>query len=152
MVIAFTLVEAIGRNSNLAGMSNKWHELRKRIDESLPRQTLLYQDKPKTRSKRFLTTEDTAEIVSRYQAGDTTQAIGSSYGISKTRVATILRKQGITIRRQGLTDEQVREAAELYATGKSLAWLGARFGVSHTTVRAAFQQKGIQVRPRPGWN
>jgi transcriptional regulator of aromatic amino acid metabolism len=111
----------------------------------------LPQDKPKSRTKRFLSPDDLADITTRYEAGETTQQVGNRYGISKTRVATILREQGITIRRQGLTDEQVREAAEFYAAGKSHAWLGARFGVSHTTVRAAFQQKGIQIRPRPGW-
>jgi hypothetical protein len=94
----------------------------------------LYQDKPKTRSKRFLTPQDIADIVARYEAGDTTQQIGTLYGISKTRVATVLRDQGITIRRQGLTNEQVREAAKLYVSGKSLGWLAARFGVSHTTI------------------
>ncbi|MDT5048472.1 MAG: hypothetical protein QOG75_4360 [Mycobacterium sp.] len=71
--------------------------------------------------------------------------------ISKTRVATILREQGITIRRQGLNDEQVREAATLYAAGNSLAKIGARFDVSHTTVAAALRQQGIQLRLRPGW-
>lgn len=71
--------------------------------------------------------------------------------ISKTRVATTLREQGITIRCQGLNDEQVREAATLYAAGNSLAKIGARFDVSHTTVAAALRQQGIQLRPRPGW-
>jgi len=89
--------------------------------------------------------------VYRYKAGETTQQVGNIYGISKTRVATILCEQGITIRRQSLNDEQIREASALYATGKSLAWLGARFGVSHTTIAAALKQQGVQLRPRPGW-
>jgi DNA-binding CsgD family transcriptional regulator len=84
-------------------------------------------------------------------AGQTTQQVGTRYGISKTRVATILREQGVTIRRQGLTDEQKREAAELYVGGKSLAWIGTRFGVSHTTIAAVLRQQGVQLRPRPGW-
>ena len=67
------------------------------------------------------------------------------------RVATMLRQEGITLRRQGLNDEQVNEAATLYAAGKSLAWLGARFGISHTTIAIALRQQGIQLRPRPGW-
>ena len=77
--------------------------------------------------------------------------VGSRYGISKTRVATVLREQGITIRRQGLTNEQVAESGPPYAAGRSLAWLGARYGVSHTTVAAALRRQGIQLRPRPGW-
>jgi lambda repressor-like predicted transcriptional regulator len=144
-------MEAIGRNSNLAHLSNRWSDLRERIAESLPRPPLLYQDKPKIRSKRFLTATDIADIIAHYQAGQTTQQVGTRHGISKTRVATVLREQGISIRRQGLNDEQVSEAATLYASGKSLAWLGSRFGVSHTTIAAAFKQQGIQLRPRPGW-
>ena len=87
----------------------------------------------------------------RYNAGETTEQIGAHYGISKTRVALVLREQGVAIRRQGLTGERLTEAAELYAAGRSLAWLGARYGVSHTTVAAALRRLGVQLRPRPGW-
>jgi transcriptional regulator of aromatic amino acid metabolism len=144
-------VEAIGRNSNLGHLRKKWNDLRKHINESSTRQPLPRQDSPKPRSKRFLSAEDIADIVHRYEAGDTTQQIGNRYGISKTRVATVLRKQGITIRRQGLTIEQASEAEMLYANGKSLAWLGARYDVSHTTVAAALRRQDVELRPRPGW-
>ena len=59
-------------------------------------------------------------MVHRYEAGETTQQIGNRYGISKTRVATVLREQDITIRRQGLTEEQTAEVVKLYAAGESL--------------------------------
>ena len=145
-------VEAIGRNSNLGHLCKKWADLRKLISESPARPPLLVRDAPKPRSKRFLTVQDIADIMARYEAGETTQEIGSRYGISKTRVATVLREQGIAIRRQGLTDEQVREAATLYAAGRSLARLGIRFGVSHTTVAAALRQQSVHFRTRPGWS
>jgi hypothetical protein len=144
-------VELIGRTSNLAHLSNKWSDLRERIAESLPRPPLAYQDKPETRSKRFLNPQNIADIVVRYQAGETTRQIGSRYGISKTRVATVLREQGVAIRRQGLTAEQASEAAKLYVGGKSLAWIGTRFEVSPTTIAATLRRQGIQLRPRPGW-
>jgi hypothetical protein len=132
-------------------MSNKWHDLRERINACSPRPPLVYHDKPKPRSKRFLTAQDVADIAARYQAGETMQLVGSRYGISKTRVATVLRERGINIRRQGLTEGQVSEAAALYAAGKSLAWLGARYNVSHTTVAAGLRRQGVQLRARPGW-
>jgi Mor family transcriptional regulator len=144
-------VEAIGRNSNFAHLSNKWSDLRERTGASVPRPPLLYQDRPKFRSKRFLRPEDTADIATRYEAGETTQHIGTHYAISKTRVAAVLREQGVTIRRQGLADEQAEEVATLYEAGKSLAWLGTRFGVSNTTIAAVLRKQGIQLRPRPGW-
>ena len=88
-------------------------------------------------------------MVHRYEAGETTQQIGNRYDISKTRVATVLREQEITIRRQGLNEEQTAEVVKLYAAGKSLACLGVR---SHTTIAAVLRQQGIQLRPRPGWS
>jgi transcriptional regulator of aromatic amino acid metabolism len=94
---------------------------------------------------------DVDDIVQKYDSGETTQQIGAHFGISKTRVATVLREEGVTIRRQGLSDEQIRDAARLYAQGASLAQIGARFGVSHTTAAAALRRQGIKLRPRPGW-
>ena len=71
----------------------------------------------KPRSKRFLNAQDLTDIAARYEAGETTQQVGNRYGISKSRVTTILREQGIIIRRQGLNDEHISEAATLYAAG-----------------------------------
>lgn len=144
-------MELIGRNSNLGHLCKKWADLRERISASSPRPPLLYQERSKTRSKRFLTAQDLADIVHRYEVAHTTRQIGTHYGISKFRVASILREQGIAIRRQGLTDEQAREAANFYTAGRSLSWLGARYGVSPTTVSRVLREQGIQLRPRPGW-
>lgn len=144
-------MEVIGINSNLAHLSSKWSYLREHIAASPPRSPLLRQNVPKPRSKRFLSAQDIANVVRRYEAGETTQQIGNRYGISKTRVATALREQGITIRRHGLSDQQVNEAAALYVAGKSLAWLGARYSVSHTTIAAALRCHGVTLRRRPGW-
>jgi hypothetical protein len=115
------MVEAIGRNSNLGHLCKKWADLRERINASTPRPPLLCQERSKIRSKRFLSAQDITDIVARHEVGETTQQVGSRYGISKARVATILRDRGIAIRRQGLNDVQVSEAAMLYAAGKSLA-------------------------------
>ncbi|MDT5292517.1 MAG: hypothetical protein QOF88_7406 [Mycobacterium sp.] len=145
-------VEAIGTYSNSGQLRERLAELRRRMTESPSRSPLLRHDGPPHRSKRFLTTEDIEDIVQKYESGCTTHQIGTCYGVSKTRVATVLRKQGITIRRQGLTYEQVSEAARLYITGRSLAWLGVRYDVSHTAVANALRRQGIPLRPRPGWS
>ena len=141
---------AIGRNSNIADLSRKWYELRERIAASSPRSPLSGRNGPKPRTKRFLTTSDVADIIQRYER-ETTQQIGTRYGISKTRVATILREHGVTLRRQGLTDEQVREAIKLYAAGRSLAWLATRYDVSPMTVSTALRRQRVELRTRPGW-
>lgn len=129
-------------------LCEKWSELRKRIDASPARPPLSHRTGPGPRSKRLLTAQDVSEIVHRYEAGETSQQVGTHYDVSKTRVSTLLREQGIIIRRQGLNDDQVDEAAQLYIVGRSLAWLSIRYGVSHTTVAAALRQKAVQLRPR----
>src|SRR6201998_4981769 len=95
-------VELIGRNSNLGHLCKKWSELRKRINEA-PQRPASSGTPP--RSKRFLLPTDIDDIVHRYHAGETTQQIGAHFRISKSRVATVLREEGITIGRQGLTSE-----------------------------------------------
>jgi hypothetical protein len=134
-------VELIGRNSNLRHLCKRWSELRKRINEA-PQRPASSGTPP--RSKRFLLPTDIDDIVHRYHAGETTQQIGAHFRISKSRVATVLREEGITIGRQGLTSEQSAEAEMLYSDGKSLAWLGARYDVSHTTVAAALPPSPIR--------
>lgn len=103
-----------------------------------------------SRTKRFLSADDIDDIPQNYESGDTTEQIGNRYSISKTRVATVLREQGIDIRRQGLTQEQVSEAAGLYAKGRSLAWLGPATTSPTRPLPPRFGGKGIQLR-RPGW-
>ncbi|MDT7768656.1 MAG: hypothetical protein QOI30_1661 [Mycobacterium sp.] len=127
---ASSVVEAIGTYSNTGHLCKEWADLRKRLTESPARPSLSAQDGPKRRGKRFLTAQDVTDIVHRYEVGETTQKIGSHYGISKTRVADVLCEQGVAIRRQGMNVGHVNEAATLHAAGKSLAWLGTRYGVS----------------------
>ena len=88
-------VEAIGRNSNLGHLCKKWAELRRRILSSRPRPA---SSGTPPRSKRLLGVMDVDDIVQKYDSGETTQQIGAHFGISKSRVATVLREQSITIR------------------------------------------------------
>ena len=95
------------KNSNLGHLCKNWSGLRKSINESPARPLLSGQDIRKPRSKRHLSSDDVTDMVHRYDAGETTQQIGNRYGISKTRVATVLREQDITIRRQGLNESRI---------------------------------------------
>jgi hypothetical protein len=144
-------VEAIGTYSNRGRLCKKFADLRKRIKESARRPSRTRRDGPPPRSKRFLTADELADIRASYEVGATTNHIANRYGISKTRVANLLREQDVTIRRQGLTEEQATEAATLYAVGRSLAWLAGRYEVSPMTISKALRRHGVTLRPRPGW-
>jgi len=143
------VVELIGAYSSKVSLSEQYNDLRKRIQESPPRPR---PTGPPPRAKRFLSTDNIADIATSYEAGISTNHIASRYGISKTRVASVLREQGVTLRRQGLTNEQVSKATDFYRAGRSMVWIAARYDVSHTTVATALRRQGVQLRPRPGWS
>jgi hypothetical protein len=82
-------VEVIGRTSNLGYLREKWADLWKRIQNTPPRSRLLYQERSKTRSKRFLTAGDIADIKHRYEADQTTQQIGTRNRLYFLRVHRI---------------------------------------------------------------
>ena len=58
-----------------------WDDLRKRVNESPTRRPLPHHDDPKRRTKCFLTTDDVTDILQRYEAGETTQQVGTRYGV-----------------------------------------------------------------------
>jgi hypothetical protein len=100
------------------------HSRGRRISGLPSRPPILRHDGPPPRSKRLLTAQDLTDIMHRYEAGETTQQIGERFSISKTRVASVLREQGIAIRRQGLSDTQRIEATTLYATAQIIGMVG----------------------------
>jgi DNA invertase Pin-like site-specific DNA recombinase len=89
-------------------------------------------------------------IIARYEAGEPSTAIATTFNISKGSVIRILREAGIPIRNQGLTNDQIAEAAQLYANGQSLAQIGAHLGVDHGTVWRALKKLGVQMRDTHG--
>jgi lambda repressor-like predicted transcriptional regulator len=75
----------------------------------------------------------------------------TEHHLAKRTISTLLRANGVTLRRQGLTNDQAREAATLYTAGRSLAWIANHFGgISPTTIARALRRQGLSLRSRPG--
>jgi DNA invertase Pin-like site-specific DNA recombinase len=91
-----------------------------------------------------------AEIVARYEAGESSTAIATVFHLSKNSVIRLLREADVPIRRQGLTEEQIDEAAALYESGLSLAKIGAHLGVDHGTVWHQLKKLGVRMRDTHG--
>jgi transposase-like protein len=91
-----------------------------------------------------------AQIVGRYQAGESSTSLAATFGISKGSVIRLLRDADVPIRNQGLTDDQIAEAARLYASGQSLAQIGAHLGVDHGTVWRQVRKRGVTIRDTHG--
>lgn len=99
-----------------------------------------------------LSPETIAEIIARYEAGESSPSLATTFSLSKGSIIRLLREADIPIRNQPLTEEQVNEAALMYESGQSLAKIAAHLGVDHTTVRRQLLKYGVRMRDSHGRN
>ena len=104
-------------------------------------------------SIRVLSDEQVAQLVERYQAGESATALRREFGIALSTAITALRREGVAIRDAGstpaFTPADDVEIGKLYAAGASLADLAAKYGTGTGPVVRAVKRAGVTIR-RPG--
>src|SRR5574343_1056539 len=85
-----------------------------------------------------------AEVVRRYRANDTLQAIGDDFGISRERVRQIVIQAGETPRRH-LRD--LSAGIAMYAEGKSMADIADALNCGQQSVAGFLRRNGVAIRP-----
>jgi len=107
---------------------------------------------PRAPLKRFvwLTPDQAATVVERYQAGATVYELGRQFGISRKTVSAHLQRAGIPTRYRLLDGQAVAQATRLYLDGWSLARIASHFNVSPSTVHTALRQAGVPMRDSHG--
>lgn len=108
--------------------------------------------KPQHTPKRIkrLTPGEIQELIKGYEAGTTVYELGERFGIRRQRVAEVLKRHGVKMRRQGLSPTQIDEAVRLYKAGNSLARVGERLGVDPGTVLNRLRERGVRTRDTHG--
>lgn len=96
---------------------------------------------------RFLRAVRNLVIVDRITRGETLQAVGTDYGITRERVRQIVLMAGIKvgIRHSTVIDSMVTT----YQAGESLDTIAERLGYLYRDARSALQGRGIAVPPKP---
>jgi hypothetical protein len=94
-----------------------------------------------------LAVDGVAEVVERYQAGETANALAQLFDVHRTTIVRHVEAAGVLTRYRILAESDIDEARRLYEQGWSLARLGERFGVAARTVLNAFQRAGVPTRP-----
>ena len=102
-------------------------------------------------AKGGLTDEKKSEVCALYQEGKTFNFLAEMFGISRSTIRSILRRNGITIRsvtesRCGLTYELEAEVRRRYLAGDNTTQLGAVFGVTPTCISAVLKRNGVAAR------
>ncbi len=106
------------------------------------------QEVPTRSLRRRLSPQETAELVARYNAGEVSPALSKEYGISKCGLLQLLRKEGVSLRKQAITPEDAKRAARLYQSGLVITEVADEIGCSYSTVRKALHQSGVTLRPK----
>jgi lambda repressor-like predicted transcriptional regulator len=88
------------------------------------------------------------DIVSRYQAGDSTPALARDYGVAKSALLQLLRNEGVPMRKQAITSADAKQAARLYEGGMSITEIVEQIGYSYSTVRKSLHDSGVTMRPK----
>lgn len=92
-----------------------------------------------------------SEIIERYWAGESVNALASAFGVHRTTIVRHFDDAGVSTRYRILSEADVAKAAILYEQGWSLTRVGEHFGIAARTVQNAFRAAGIPTRP-PGTN
>jgi DNA-binding NarL/FixJ family response regulator len=100
-----------------------------------PRQT---QVMPKTQRYRIadrFTSDELAQFVARYQAGEMSTALARECGIAKSTFLRLLAEQGVDARPRGLTPAKENEILRLRKQGMIIRDIAKRVGCSYDTAR-----------------
>ncbi len=92
-----------------------------------------------------LTSEQHAEILARYQAGDRPVDIARDFGITEWTVQNVRKRAGVPTRPHGMNVADIDQAAQLKAQGVSIRQISARLGFDAKTVAKYLRLRGITI-------
>ena len=100
--------------------------------------------------KKF-TAEVETIICSRYLAGENTVQLGDAFGVGRSTISRILKRNGVKARSNSESQGRLDAAAEqevcrLYLAGENTVQLGNAFGVADTTIGSILKSNGVKAR------
>ena len=97
-----------------------------------------------------LAAESRAEIVRRYEAGESTPQLAREFNVHASTVSAYLKEAGVERRKPGPSAEMVAEAKRLYESGLSLEKVADQLAVHGSAVFSWLRNAGVTLRPRAG--
>jgi hypothetical protein len=87
------------------------------------------------------------EIISRYESGETTVAIGESLGFHDSSIGRFLNRRGINTTRVKTVrvESKIHEAIAMHQSGHSIESVAEKFGVSSRVIGPLFKKYGAKL-------
>ena len=97
---------------------------------------------------RRLGREKVAELVQRFEAGESALSLAKEVDASNSALIRVLRAQGATIPERHVTDEESAATANDYRAGATLREIEAKHGFSHGAVLRSLHRSGVEMRAK----
>lgn len=94
-----------------------------------------------------LGSEGVAEIVRRFEAGESARQLAEEYQVAASALLRLLRERNVVVRKRVITDNETQELARQYEAGATMAELEATHRLSHGAVFRALRRAGVVTRP-----
>lgn len=107
-------------------------------------------DRRKTRQVAQPNDRQLAAVEARYAEGARLRDLALEFGVSRVRLADLLRQRGVRIRNASPTPDEVAEMVRRYESGESLEQIGERLGFNGGTVRNRLVACGVAMRDSHG--
>lgn len=99
---------------------------------------------------RALSSEQEAQVVDEYLAGESSNVLAPKYGVSGGTICHILKRYGHKMRPSGSrwtgTDEQVAQVVALYQSGQSVETIALHMGTHQSVVSQTLRAQGVTLR------
>jgi DNA-directed RNA polymerase specialized sigma24 family protein len=104
---------------------------------------------PARKLRRRLGAAGVAELVGRYEAGESVRQLSRAIDASGDAILRLLDEEGIQRRQpRYLTADEKAEVVRRYQAGESTYQIEANMGVPKTTVARTLQRAGVELRKR----
>lgn len=109
-----------------------------------------HREVPSVRQQARVSEEAFSWAEAKYANGGTLREVAKDIGVSRERLASLLRARGVRLRRAAPSSAEVEEMVRRYATGESLDRVGTRLGYSAGTVRNYLLAQDVTLRDSHG--
>lgn len=90
--------------------------------------------------------EAVAEIVRRYEAGESARRLAEEHQVAPSALVRLLRSRNVVVRKRVVTDDETQELAREYEGGATMADLERKHGLSHGAVFRALHRAEVAMR------
>ncbi|KQZ84137.1 hypothetical protein ASD56_08980 [Microbacterium sp. Root166] len=89
-----------------------------------------------------------ADIIHRYEAGESARSLSEQYGVSTSAVVNLLRDNAVVVKKRRVTNAEAKAMAEEYEAGATVAVIENKHKVSHGAVLRSLHRSGVAMRAK----